>query len=598
MTIKFPVDENRPFYGKFWPEGVPHQLDYDYSWTLNDLLDDSVKNFPNDPVIWFLDTWVTYLEFKEMVDKFATSLFKLGIRKGDVVAIYLPNSIQYAVSFYGTIRIGAIPSGINPTYKPGEILHQIKMINAKFIVALDYLYEENFTEIIDKWNFEKIIYTNITDLASGLSKLKKWLGKKLKKIPTGKVDHPNAISFLECLNIEPNPPKVSINPAEDAATLIMTGGTTGIPKASIQTHQNLVANAIQAQLFGTRQRDPENPDMLLGHRTAMIGVLPLFHSFALTAVMNLAIRVGGWMILFAKPPSAEELLKQITSLPNPNGMIYCGAEILFQRIAVLPESTISKYSQDGKFPFVVCISSAGPLHDYVREAFEKKTGAKLTELYGLTEGGPGISGNNLYGYREPGYIGVPFPGTDWHIFPADDFEKGPIETLGEEGTGEICACGPQVMKGYLNNPERTKATIKEWDDRKWLLTGDIGFMDEFGRIKIRDRKKQLIKMAGHSVFPAEVETLIGNHPKVLEVAVAGLPDKKTGEAVKAWISLKPEYVGTITAEELHTWCKENITHWKAPKYVEIIEQIPKNIIGKVQRRYLQEHDPLYEGKNK
>ena len=148
----------------------------------------------------------------------------------------------------------------------------------------------------------------------------------------------------------------------------------------------------------------------------------------------------------------------------------------------------------------------------------------------------------------------------------------------------------------MNNPERTAATIREWDGRKWLLTGDIGYMDEHGRIKIRDRKKQLIKMAGHSVFPAEVETLIGNHPKVLEVAVAGLPDKKTGEAVKAWVSLKPEQIGTITEEELHTWCLENITHWKAPKYLAIIDQIPKNIIGKVQRRFLQENDPLYEKK--
>lgn len=594
MTIKFPVEENRPFYGKFWPEGVPTQLDYDYSWTLNDLLEDSVKRFPNDPVIWFLDTWVSYLELKDMVDKFATSLYRMGIRKGDVIALYLPNSIQYVVSFYGAIKIGAIPSGINPTYKPGEILHQIKMINAKYIVALDSLYEENITEIIDKWKFDKIIYTNIADLASGMSKIIIWLGKKLKKIPVGKVNHPKAISFLECLNIEPNPPNVSINSEEDAATFIMTGGTTGIPKAAILTHQNLVANSMQAELYGTRQRDPENPDMILGHRTAMIGVLPLFHSFALTAVMNLAIRVGAWMILFAKPPPVEEMLKEITSLPNPNGMIYPGAEILFQRIAVLPESTIAKYSKDGKFPFVVCISSAGPLHDYVREPFEKKTGAKLTELYGLTEGGPGISGNNLYGYREPGYIGVPFTGTDWNIFPADNFDDGPITTLGEEGTGEICACGPQVMKGYLNNPVRTAATIREWGGRKWLLTGDIGYMDEHGRIKIRDRKKQLIKMAGHSVFPAEVETLIGNHPKVLEVAVAGLPDKKTGEAVKAWVSLKPNEVGTITEKELLSWCEENMARWKCPKYLDIINQIPKNIIGKVQRRLLQENDPLYE----
>lgn len=189
---------------------------------------------------------------------------------------------------------------------------------------------------------------------------------------------------------------------------------------------------------------------------------------------------------------------------------------------------------------------------------------------------------------------MPVSGTDWDIFPDDKFEQGPMKEIGPDHIGEICICGPQVMKGYWKNPSQTADTIKEWNGRQWLLTGDMGYLDKDGRIVIKDRKKQLIKMSGHSVFPAEVESLIGNHPKVLEVAVAGLPDQKTGEAVKAWVSLRPKDKGTITVDELRAWAKENITHWKVPKYIEIIDEIPKNIVGKVQRRALQEADPMFK----
>jgi len=299
------------------------------------------------------------------------------------------------------------------------------------------------------------------------------------------------------------------------------------------------------------------------------------------------------MMLFPKPPETEELLEHFVTLPHPNGLIYCAAEILFQRIAQLPQEVIDSYT-GLKGILKLCISGAGPLHDYVREPFEKKTGAHITEGYGLSEASPVVSANNLFGYREPGWIGVPAPGTDWLIFDQEDFKKGPIKELGEEkGTGEICCCGPQVMKEYWKEPERTADTIMEWGGRKWLLTGDIGFMDENGRISIRDRKKQLIKMSGHSVFPKEVEQLLGSHESVVEVAVAGVPDPKTGEAVKAWVVIKPEFKGKITGEQLKAWALENMTQWKCPKYIDLIDEIPKSMVGKVMRRTLQESDPLW-----
>ncbi|MHA1584426.1 MAG: AMP-binding protein, partial [Promethearchaeota archaeon] len=414
--------------------------------------------------------------------------------------------------------------------------------------------------------------------------------KVLKKIPSAKVIHPKAISFLDCLKYKPNVPKVSIDASEDPAILMMTGGTTGVPKAAILTNQNCVADSttcVQA-LFG--QKIPGRKK-LLGYKTGMFGVLPLFHSFAMSAIMNTSIIMGGWIMLFPKPPPTEELLTTFNRLPNYNGYVYIAAEILFKRIADLPKKIIDRYQIAGKLE--LCISGAGPLHEYVRIPFEKKTGAKIREGYGLTEASPVVSCNNFFGDLDPGTVGVPFPGIDWQIFPSDNFDKGPIEISGEEGTGEICISGPIVMKGYYNQPEQTAETIKEWNGRKWLLTGDIGYLDNFGRIIIRDRKKQLIKMAGHSVFPKEVENLIGEHPDVLEVAVAGVPDRKTGEAVKAWIALKPESYEKISVEELKSWMVSNITHWKCPKYVEIVTTIPKSAIGKVMRRSLQESDPLW-----
>ncbi len=591
MINNYHVDETRSFYGKFWPKGVPYNIEFDASLTLGQFFDNAAEKYSDDPAIWFLNTWVTYRELKDMVDSFATYLHSIGIKKGDVIACHLPNSIQYVVTYFAVIKIGAVITGINPTYKPLEIMHQCQLTGAKVIVVLDALYVHYVAKFKDKWDFKKIIHTNLVDQASGLSFIKKFLGKLFKIIPKAKVEHENAISFMKCLNTIPNVPKVEINPVDDCATLIMTGGTTGIPKAAELTHFNVVSNAVQSREVLINQRENET-DKFLGHRTGIVGVLPLYHAFAMTAVMNLSIASGGWMMLFPKPPPTEELLKEIHELPDYNKYIYIAAEILFQRIAEINDEILEKYPLKGHLE--ICVSGASALHEYVRIPFEKKTGGKISEGYGLSEASPVVSINNLYGEREPGYIGVPLPSTDWLIFDSEDFSKGPIKTLGEEGTGEICVCGPQVMKGYWGNPEQTDELIREYNGRKWLLTGDIGYMDQHGRIAIRDRKKQLIKMSGHSIFPKEVESLLGSHEKILEVAVAGLPDEKTGEAVKAWIALRPEYKGTISKEEIKAWAEENMTKWKCPKYIEIIDELPKTVVGKVMRRTLQEADPLYK----
>ena len=585
----YQIDENKIWFKKWWPENVPYNADFEEK-SLNEMLDSQVEKYPDHNLIWFLDTWVTYKQFQEYVKRLATALVDLGIKKGDVVAIHLPNCIQYIVSYYGITRIGAIVSGINPTYQPMEILHQIDIVKPKMLIVLDALYEPYISPIIGNTDIEFVVYSNLVDLAQMLG-TKKFLGKFLKKIPTGKCNCKGAIKFKDLLKTEPRDGdiNVSIDVKNDAATYIMTGGTTGLPKAAVLTHFNVVSNAEQCKLW----LGGEMPDM------GNIGILPLFHSFAHTIVMNTSIAIGGWMMLFPSPPSQDELCELIEKLPCSEGLIYAGAEILFIKLAELKHLNRRYPGVMGKLK--LCISSAGPLHKQVRDAFIKNTGGRIVEGYGLSEASPAVSAGNLFGESPVGVIGMPFPGTGWGIFHSDDFSKGPIclgnpddTNFGVEHTGEICIFGPQIMKAYLDQPEETAETLIEYNGKTWLLSGDIGFMNEDGTIEIRDRKKQLIKFKGFSVFPKEVEELLMKHPDILEVAVSGLPDEESGETIKAWVSIRED--SDLSPHSIKEWAKENMAYYKVPERIAIIGDLPKNIIGKVQRRALQINDPIWKEK--
>jgi long-chain acyl-CoA synthetase len=313
----------------------------------------------------------------------------------------------------------------------------------------------------------------------------------------------------------------------------------------------------------------------------------------MTTVMNSSIYLGGWMMLFPRPPETEILVQKIIELAPAEGMVYCGAEILFQRLGDFMEdpSNKEKYGKELAGKLTLCISGAGPLHRPVQEKFEKHTNAKLSEGYGLTESTPVVCAVPFWGNRKEGTIGLPFPGTDWKIVDQNDYKKE--LGLGKDNVGELAVAGPQVMKEYLNRPDETANTLVEMDGKRWLLTGDICYMDEDGQVVVMDRKKQLIKHKGYSVYPKEVEELVGGHETVSEVAVAGLPDKEAGEIIKAWVVLRPDKKGSITEEQLIAWCKENMTHYKVPRYIEFRDEIPKSLVGKVLRRVLQEADPIW-----
>ena len=570
---EFFVDEGMPWFRpeSGWPEAVPKNYDFPRI-TLYEMLVEAVEKYAHLPALWFLNTSKTYRELLEDVDAASFGLHRLGVKKGDVMALVLPSCFQYVVLYYACAKQGVIVSGVNPTLTPSEVANQLKKFTNCNLTILDALYEPLIKPIREDIHLQNLITTNIADMLN-ISSLKKWLGKRLRKIPTGPVPD-SAVSFHELIKEPSKDIHVPVS-GEDTAAYIMTGGTTGIPKATILSHFNCVVNAIQVSLWMTTKRSG----------ACMVGVIPLFHSFGMSAVMNTAIYSGMWMMLFPRPPETRDLIQTICRIA-PDGQTYFpGVEILFRRMAEFPD--IQQFPIEKKLK--ACISGAGPLSEDVKSLFEAKTGAPLLEGYGLTEASPVVSGGPLGTVKTTGTIGLPLTGLAWKIM---DMETCTRELKPGE-KGELLVTGPTIMKGYLDNPEETAAAITVQGSKRWLHTGDIGFMDEHGRIVLSDRKKQLIKVKGNSVFPRDVEELMAMHQEVKDVAVAGLPDRDTGEAVKAWVVPLRGSGRSLTEEELEKWCRENMAPYKVPKYIEFLEEIPRNNLGKVMRRQLQEKDPLY-----
>ncbi len=575
---KYHVDESRVWFKREsgWPEAVPKNIEFP-EITLYEMFTQSVKKYGDRPIGWFLGSKMSYAEMGRHVEAMAASLAQAGFKKGDVLALLLPNSFQYIIAYFACAKLGIVVSGINPTYKAGEILHQLKTVNAKGLVVLDALFPASVKPILAQSGVEYLVHTNVADF---LPKIKQILGKLLKKIPVGEVPA-HSIPFMSLLANRGTVPTVKLDVEEDAATFIMTGGTTGVPKAAVLTHMNCVSNVVQAKAWLTGIQD----------NMCTIGILPFFHSFAMTCVMNVTINEGGWIMIFPKPPTMDDLSQKVASIGETGNTVFIGAEVLFQKMSDFIEENPNKYNLKNKLS--LCISGAGPLHRPVQEKFERLTGARLTEGYGLTEASPIVSAGSFFGERTVGTIGMPLPGTDWRVV---DVATGTRDMgLGEEEIGELIVTGPQVMKGYLNREDETADTIKVLEDgKRWLFTGDLGFKDVRGQVTLRDRKKQLIKYKGYSVFPKEVEELVGGHPMVSEVAVHGLPDPETGESIKAWVVLRTDSKGKISEDELKAWCRENMTHYKVPKYIEFRDDIPKTPVGKVLRRELAEADPIYK----
>ncbi|MHA1885407.1 MAG: AMP-binding protein [Promethearchaeota archaeon] len=599
----FIVDENKVWFTEgYWPEGVPKQLKDVEGVEVSSMWEGYVKTaddygiWDNDICVFVYKSHIERVKLKtlfEYAKRFGTFLSdKLGIKQGDVVAIDVPNSINFVVAYMGCQYIGAIAQGINMTYKAMELLHSLTMTNAKVLVLMDMLYIAGPKDILPQTTVKYVIPTNFVDFITADQATIEGLG-----IPSAKDKIPDEtehykVHWMEDIikNTEPKEIKVDIDPWTTPAVYLMTGGTTGLPKVAMLSHANLVAN-----IYMVKEWVKLSPGMIT------IGSMPFFHAFGMTCVMNGALSLGMQMILFPKPPSDDLLCETINKMDAPQGIMYTGVEMLFKRLTDFVESMgVEEFKKKYDFwqKLSYATSGAGPLHDYVRIPFEEVF-CPIRVGYGLTETSPIHSVAPFWGPTKTGKLGLPMPGADWAIFDSENFEAGPIcdgtkekGGFGVENTGEICIAGPHVMMGYLGVQKEQEDNLKMWNGKRWLLTGDIGFMDEHGWVEIRDRKKSLIKVSGHSVFPKEVEELLGNHEAIDEIAVAGLPDETTGEKVKAWITLKKGYKAgkNIEVDDIKQWALDNMAKWKTPRMIEVVRKLPVSLTGKVQRRELQEKD--------
>jgi len=553
--------EERPWL-KWYPKEIPHHLQYE-EVSLQETLRRTAKKFPDRPAVHFMGKEIPYRKLFESSLKLANYLRKIGLQKGDRVAVMLPNTPQTFISFYGILFAGGIVVQVNPLFTEREIAFQLKDAGAKFIIVLDMLF--NRVKNVEKeTDLRHIIVTGIKDYLPFPKNLLYPMVQKRQKTVPPKVEHEGRHHlFAEIMKrTEAKDIPDEVNPKEDVAILQYTGGTTGFPKGVMLTHFNLYANAKMCDAWVYKFKEGEG---------ATLGVLPLFHVYGLTTVLVFPVMKGDMAILLPRF-NAGEVLKTIDKL-KPK--VFPGAPTMY--IGLLNHPDLEKYDLSS---IEICLSGSAPLPVEVQQQFEKLSGGKLVEGYGLTESSPVTHANFLWdNERVKGSIGVPWPDTDAKIV---SLSTG--ETLPPGEIGELAVKGPQVMKGYWNRPEETEQALKDG----WLMTGDLGYMDENGYFYIVDRKKDMIIAGGYNIYPREVEEVLYEHPAVKEAVVAGVPDPYRGETVKAYIVLKEGQ--RVTEEELDRFARKQLAAYKVPRIYEFRDELPKTAVGKILRRQLVEEE--------
>ncbi len=528
-------------------------------------VDRAVKEFPDNEALFYEGVRITYQELGEMIDKAAYGFSKMGVKKGDSVAIMLPNCPQFVIAYYGALKCGAIVTPVNPLAMPKELRICLQDTGAKTIVTLNFFYK-NVMAVREESSLENVIVTAAWDVMSKLKQIlapKTVYKKEMKEVPPLK-DGDLLWNDWMAGNL-PEPPLVDIDPAKDLAVYQFTGGTTGIPKAAMLTHDNLKANCEQcgAWMEWMAERGKEK----------FVAALPMQHIFGQTVSMNLAVSWGCSIILIPNARDLKNLLKRINDEKPTFFPI-----VATLAIGIYSHPEVSKYDITS---LKLSIAGAMALPPEVTRRFEDATNSIIIEGYGLSEASPVTHANPLdKEKRRVGAIGLPFPSTYSKIVDLDDKSKD----LPYGEVGELAVKGPQVMMGYHNRPDETAAVLKDG----WLFTGDIAKMDQDGWTYIVDRKKDLINASGYKVWPNEVEEVLFEHPKVMEAAVIGIPDETRGETVKAFVVLKSGQSSTL--EEIRTFCKEKMAVYKVPTVVEFVETLPKTQVGKVLRRELREQE--------
>ncbi|WP_067851341.1 long-chain-fatty-acid--CoA ligase [Alicyclobacillus mali (ex Roth et al. 2021)] len=542
---------------KHYPPEVPSTYDYPRE-NLASFVLRSAEAYPDRPALWFFGFKMSYRELLDACCRFANAMRAIPLNKGDRVAIMLPNCPQAVIAYYGALLAGLTVVQHNPMYTPRELKHQLEDCGARVLVTLDELWSR--VEAVEgELPVEYYVVTSIRDylppVKSLLYPLQMSRHGGVPKVPYGT----RVLAWKHCLaSAASDLPKVEIDPMEDIALIQYTGGTTGVPKGAMLTHYNLVANAIQSALWTYKlQRGKER----------YLAVLPFFHVFGMTVLMNQSMYTGGMLILVPRF-QAEQVLKLIHEF-KPT--VFPGTPTMY--IALMNHPNRARYDLSS---IEVCVSGAAPLPHEVQAQWEKLTGGKLVEGYGLTEASPITHANNFWAERKPGSIGIPFPDTEARVVDPD----GKPLPVGE--IGELAVRGPQVMKGYWNRPDETASVLRNG----WLVTGDLAKMDEDGYFYIVDRKKDIIIAGGYNIYPREVEEVLYEHPAVAEAAVVGVEDPYRGQTVKAFIQLKPGML--VTEQELDEWCRANLAAYKVPRAYEFRDSLPKSAVGKILRRALTE----------
>ncbi|HEY3365614.1 MAG TPA: long-chain fatty acid--CoA ligase [Symbiobacteriaceae bacterium] len=553
------AETQRPWL-QHYPEGVRPHLEYPLR-PLYGLLDETASRFPDAVATRFYGGTLTWGEVRRQADAFAAALVDQGVKRGDRVAIMLPNVPQAVIAYYGVLKAGAVVAFFNPLYVEREIEHQLKDCGAEVMVVLDLLYDR-VKRVQAATKVRRLIVTSIREYMSVPLRL---LVPLVKRALVGHVPEDPAVIHWRTLLREyagSRVPEAPVNPALDLAVLQYTGGTTGLSKGAMLSHRNLMANVLQVREW--------MPGLVEG-KEKILAVMPFFHVYGLTVALHLATVLAAELVLVPK----FDLVQVLKLIDKQKPTLFPGAPSIY--VAINHHQDVGDYNLSS---VKACISGAAPLPVEVQTAFEKLTGGKLVEGYGLTEASPVTHCTPVYGRRLPGSIGLPFPDTEMKIV---DLATGAEEVPPGE-TGELCIRGPQVMLGYWNRPEETAATLRDG----WLHTGDIARVDAEGYTHIVDRAKDMIIAGGFNIYPREVEEVLYEHPAVQDATVVGLPDEYRGQTVKAYIV--PKAGAAVTAEEIIAFCRERMAKYKAPTQVEFRESLPKSIIGKTLRRVLLEEE--------
>ena len=560
--IKVEPKELAPLTGRPWTRhydpGIPATLRYP-DVPLQALLDDAAESYPNATATIFFNAKRTYRSISEDAWRFANGLRRVGVKKGDRVALVLPNTPQFVVAFYGALRAGAVLVCCNPRYTAAELQHQLADAGATVVVVLSRLYPL-VKAARPGTAVERVIVTNIKEEMPPVLRLLFTVAKEKKdghRQPFA--GDAGALAFREVLAARPEPFDAGVR-ADDLALLQYTGGTTGVSKGAMLSHHALVANTLQCRAWFTNMRDGEG---------AAMAVMPFFHVYGLTVVMSLSVQGAEAMILEPQL-ELEHLLKDIQ---RHRPRMFSGAPIIYNAINNSPLT--KKYDLRS---IEACVSGSAPLLTETHRRFVELTGAKLVEGYGLTEAAPVTHCNPLFGEgkQKVGSIGVPFPDVEAKIVDLDAGERE--MAIGEPG--ELILRGPQLMDGYYHQPEETAQALRGG----WLYTGDIATVDADGYFVIVDRKKEMIIVSGFKVYPRDVEEVLVAHPAVTDAAVIGIPHPTKGEEVKAYVVLRPG--GEATADEIIAHCRKTLADFKVPRQVEFRASLPHTVVGKTLRKEL------------